>query len=948
MFMKFPLAGANRQRKSGTQSNGQLYALLEPRQLLATTRTLLTGVPSLSQPHEIVADYQDDFAESGVFGFHWNAPANWRDGVSSGDMTQGNLRQTGLFRDLFLDGEIYRASETSEKANWPANFLQLDKSGGHVGAHRFGDNAHNRYAIVSYEAESSGFYSIVHSHLSKTTAVGDRVDVRVWVGQDQVQESVSTQPIDKDQFSVDFDANLGFVTQGEKIFVAIGAGGNHVGDHFELDFSIAKFEGAFVAGYGDDFGRNQIGWSYYWNAPDNWMDPVGALGEEIQFATGRVGDLASYRTLTGTGSLTPDGNLDGHDNLPASFLRLTRNGGVVGGSINGQNSFDRFAISAFEVANSGYYAITDSVLEKLKPKGNGLELLVHDSDGEVLSRQFVDPLEAASFDMPLGYLAQGEKIYVAVGANGDHVADVFRMDFTVVAEPMLRRAPVRDFESQQTVHVSDYGAIPDDGLADHSQIQSSINAAIELQRLTGDSVTIQLEEGTYRLEKADAANLVFSRAASLIFQGAGEELTELMYAAHDGQGIRIADSENLIFREFSIDHEALPFTQGSVQRVVDQDTLIVEVDPGYVAPNDPVVFDGGRNSHRTQFLTSDRSGRLINNERFVVADLDSVVQISDTVFEVSYRRSLPASLSVGDAWYQATRINDNGNFGVFRNDGFITISNVTSYAGPAAFVHGQGNHEVNVLDSRVNLKDGRLVSVLGDGVHASRNEVGVWVEGSTFVGLSDDAMNIYRHELEVEIQQVGPNRFTLSEVHRDLIVGERVVFYRADGFRAQARIVSLDGGELVVDRPIDDFDSETRLAPLDHATRGSVIRDNVMERQRAGLGSIIVWSPNTTIIGNEFRSVNTHGIATNAYQAVSLADGLIVQGNQFDDLGFSSFLGERNWAAIEVGLNTRDNVVLDNVFSRLFGDEVEGSALASGLGELPLSVVFELKYFEVD
>lgn len=908
------------------------YDHLEPRQLLASlsggsdARTLYSDVPNLSHPHEIVANYREDFTQTDSnFSYQWNAPDGWSASGSPGDLSQGSLEQSDLHRDLVFDGRTYRAGDQAHESNQPANFLFLDEFGGHVGSHAFQANAHDRFAIVAYEVENSGFYSVIDSVITKYRDAGDGIEIKVWVEGDDVTNEFTTEA--GKQYSIDFDTNLGFLNRGEKILIAVGAGDSHVADSFRWDFSIARFDGTKVADYRDNFaGAN---WSYYWNAPSNWNTIPNAISNQ-PITSGAVGDIDSYRPLVGGANLTPDGNLDGVDNFPAGYLRLNRNGGMPGASINENNVTDRFAIAAFEITNSGYYAITDSWLQKTLAKGNGIELLIHDSHRNTLHKETVNPLQTTSFDMQLGYLKKGESIYVAIGANGDHTADMFQLDYSIVAEPTIRTAPVKDIQTHHTIHVGNFGAVPNDSADDRIAIQNAINAAIQLQQTTGQAVTIQLAAGTYRLGIANAENLQIKGAENLVFQGTGQQETELLVTQHNAGLFRITDSENLIFRDFNVDYESLPFTQGDVIEVVDANTLIVQVDAGYRAPNDRQLFTDNLTSHRTQFLTADRSGRMIHQERYVIADLDSVEEVSPGVYEISYRRDFPGNLTAGDAWYQIARINNRSIFGAYRNDGFITISQVSAYAGPPGFVQGQDNGAINLLDVNIDLKDNRLVSLLGAAVHASRNKAGVWVENSRFVGLSDDIMNLYRQERDYLQQQLAPNRFLLSTT-KDLHQGERVVFYRDDGYRHEAKIVSVVNGQLVTDRAIVGFDANTRLAPIDHASTGSVIRDNVIERHRAGKGSLIVWSPNTTIIGNQFRSINTHAIATNGYEEQTLSDGLIVQGNHFQDVGFSSFQNETQFAAIETGRNTRRNHILDNSFSELFGNAIEDTSLDTSL-----------------
>ena len=921
------------------------YQTLEAKQLLAgdlspaaaevqpslPLRTHFSTVPDRALPHEITANYREDFSSASDpnsrWNFWWNAPEGWTDNGPAGDLQTGKLSHTSLFQPLEFDGLMYRAGAGELRANLPANYLMLTSVGGHPGSHAANENGHDRFAIVSYTVAQSGFYSIVDSVISKVREMGDGIEVILWVGNDTVSKTVSAEP--GHSYSSDFNTNLGFLEKGESVFAAVGTKGDHLADSFLWDFSIAKFDAKVLGDYRDDFGKANSNWSYSWNAPIGWTtrQPNSPNWPAASMQVAQVHEPL----IPIDGQLTPDGNLNFADSYPAGFLSLNATGGVAGLSAHENNSSDRFAIAAYKVAASGYFAITDSFIQKTSGVGNGIELLISDSSGNHIKQLFVDPMETASLDSYLGFIGKGESIYVSIGPDGDHSADVFEMDLTIVAEPMLRADPVRDMVTPREVRVRDFGAIPNDGNNDRVQIQRAINAAAEMQKSTGEAVRIRLDAGTYEFQVVDDTNLLFQNVKDLVFQGSGQDETELLFSHQRARGFRVVDSQNLIFKDFSIDHEQLPFTQGVVQSVVNANTLIVRVDAGFRAPNDPDLFDPELlTSYRTQFLDAGRSGRLLDGEAYRIADLSSIVQVGPDTYQVSYGLELPETVESGVAWYQIARANPRSNFNLYRNQGWITISDVTSYASPSGFAQGQLNHQVDILNANIELKDNRLVSVLGDAVHSQRNHVGSWIENSSFEGLSDDVVSMYRIEIDYLESQLSPNLFLVNS-NSNLFAGDEIIFYRDDGYREEARIASIFENYLKTDRAITGFGDNTRIAPLEYASRNSVIRDNVFSNHRAGHGTIIMWSPNSTMIGNKFSGINTRAIAANAYTESTMSDGMVVQGNRFSDVGFSSWLDIHQWPTVETGRNAHNSIVADNVFSQLAGVAIRDPGVDSQL-----------------
>lgn len=114
-------------------------------------------------------------------------------------------------------------------------------------------------------------------------------------------------------------------------------------------------------------------------------------------------------------------------------MQMTPRGGHPGLSVSNSNpvTFDRFAVATYEAKTSGYYEIIDSLLHVAHPKSNGVEFHVFINNGPVIFSGKTTDQGLFYFDTRLGYVARGDKIRVAVGANGDSSYDYFNFDFSV-------------------------------------------------------------------------------------------------------------------------------------------------------------------------------------------------------------------------------------------------------------------------------------------------------------------------------------------------------------------------------------------------------------------------------------------------------------------------------------------------------------------------------------
>ncbi|MFT5303355.1 MAG: hypothetical protein ACI814_004174, partial [Mariniblastus sp.] len=930
-------------RRPGTQGSLD-YASLEPRQLLAT----------------VVANYADDFA--GLDGqltpgwqYQWNSPVDGD--LRTGQISDANTEFVSMVHTAFRtnwtsDGDLNPSNSTE------SGYLLLSRAGGHPGTpSQAGSSVVERYSIASFTVSESGFYEIADSFIGlqpvNLEANSNGVEYRVFVNRNEALVEGVVEQGSRNYF----DTALGFLRSGDKVQVAFGANGSHAYDYFKTDFSITRDESReqVVGGYRDDFGTqdnasdDSSGWQYLWNAPVGWSQENGL---DVNRRSGAIDDPTSFLPLenAGNGFFTADGDLDGRNSSPDSYLRLSSHGGLVGAGYRTPVYHDRFAIAAFTVPNSGLYAINDSFLRVDQLSNDGVELFVQVGDQGLA---FESPLvvqggSQKSFDVELGYLQKGDTVYVGFGANGNHISDYFETDFELIRY-LPRSAPdlsLLDHEGD-SISVNDGrfgvpGAIPDDNQNDLAGIESALSYAAVNQ-----FSRVEFDPGVYNLSSNgmnDDQNSFLRMVGyhDLVVDGNG---STLIVDDHTRALFLLFNSSNVIFTNFTVDYaervpasgpeandlyKPLTFTQGRVShldRASNTFTLTVNTD-AFVAPDESFQVDNSRGWGYALDPLVD--GRLKKATEWHYSTIGVTEGANPGEFTIQVSHS--DGLANGDR-YVLQRRHNVPVFGFYAGSSNVSVVGVTAYSAPAVFVSSLHSDHVNVIDSHVAVRPDdwsstpntqRWKSINADGVHVQSNRTGVWVEDSTFDGLGDDVMNFYTLPLTV-YEQINETQLTLGTVHLDKLgslasssmqVGDRLTFFDpvwgrimdevrvlaveqvrvadpADPLGAELRLqtVTLDqpvAGVLVGD-PTDDsgYRNETTVFNTS-LSRSALVQDSVLANSRR-YGNFLM-AQNVQLLDNVYEGLSDQAIAAHnepGWPLGPFTSDILIQGNHFVDNGFS-------------------------------------------------------------
>lgn len=210
------------------------------------------------------------------------------------------------------------------------------------------------------------------------------------------------------------------------------------------DFSQDYFNQEALDSFASGF---PVGWRYLWNAPSDWIDgqpadpqnPFGSpgfAGSSATFQGGPLGASAGYREMLFEDAFfdifTPDGQPAPGTGEPAKFMRLGAtflHPGRAAGQISPAgnpgifNQYDRNVIIEYTVDEDADYSIVNSNIKMGDTNStDGVRLLVFLNDD--ISNLFVDlgiqgnSIASHNFDISLGNLTAGDKIYVAISPDG--------------------------------------------------------------------------------------------------------------------------------------------------------------------------------------------------------------------------------------------------------------------------------------------------------------------------------------------------------------------------------------------------------------------------------------------------------------------------------------------------------------------------------------------------
>lgn len=848
-----------------------------------------------SAPTGLVAKYSTAWAgwpngrsQSGAFRYQWNAPAGWTPGSVATDYAAGAITDPTNFRELNfvtnVDGR-YSAFKVEADASsadaLPADTLQFRSDRVRPGAPAGvpsggGTNGQDRYAIVSYtipnrdpNVDEGGFFSIEDSFLTKLSGSGDDVEVLVFTSRDPEHPAVRnyarpvTAGTTADRETVSFDGALGYLSEGETIYVAIGADGSSASDEALFDFSVWRSDPILVTHLDES-------------------SPTTVNGNAVRVST-TAPQSGLYSLHKGLAEFLPAANI--------APVELT----VRVGS---------------RVVNEQPIVLT-----------TGLRM-----DSLTMDLGYVPQRESISLTLTSSSALQAEAVDYAFDlaeyaprAKPLRAADltptlVINVPAPVFFSPGVQNA-IQNTTNLQTALTQAFN---------HTEGAANANKVAHIKLAAGQ--TYELDKAGLVLNQQNQYLFSLSSYERLIFDGQGATLliknaqVGLYNVSRSGTSVQ----EKIVFQNFTIDHhqDALPFTQGVIHSVtsLDSNSVKVKFDVDLNLYDSPLDARFTPSSNSGYFYELDANGvptgRLPDGawSSYVVDDDFSATSIVHEAGDPANRfthfvtRSPGISVLInegpGNGWLVRTRTSTNFRFD---NADGITLDNVTSWASPGAFMIYWQAGNVSLLNVKHEIKpgSGRYVSSSADSIHG-RSRDGLWIQNSKFEPAGDDLFNAYAVHYAIETQPssttLGLGVYNSSNVldpsawgTRDFLVGEQVALWDPVTGTVIARrtvtAVNTVTQTATIDRP---FDSVTLYNPtlternmflinVDSVSNYFVRDSQFINSMRFGM---IVKGNDFYLLGNEYRGnleAAIQAINEPSWPEAFIAERLHIQGNAFAD-----------------------------------------------------------------
>ncbi|WP_027138655.1 LamG-like jellyroll fold domain-containing protein [Gaetbulibacter saemankumensis] len=469
-----------------------------------------------------------------------------------------------------------------------------------------------------------------------------------------------------------------------------------------------------------------------------------------------------------------------------------------------------------------------------------------------------------------------------------------------------REAPLVDLKTTQSIMVSNYGAVVNDGNDDTQGITAAIQAAVNLATEAAP-VRLIFENGTYDLMPTNGSHsLSMTNANGVLWDGQGAQ-----FVVHNPVVgfLKLLRCSNTIIKDLSVDYSTLPFTQGKITNV-DAANGFFEfvVDDNFPLP----VESHFTNAPQRWGMIKNSKGGIKEGTRNLIPHNRYFELVGTRTYKYANQSSSTLSkVEVGDYFVHIARYNGST---IILNDGGknLTYLNVTGYASPAGSFNARNSQEWSVINCNIKLKEGRVNSSNADAIHVSGGKIGPWVENSLFEGFSDDCMNLKYHKRQIK-EVHSPTQITVQFLTE---VNDNLEFYNPrDGvFLGSATVTNVQnlGGNLfkiTLSSPINI----TNIDASDHqltdkayietkSNESFIFRNNIVRNSRRY--GILIQSKYALIENNLFQNLSGSGIRIENgvdWGEGFRADNIQIKNNRFENCGYDTdFISSNNSAAIAV------------------------------------------------
>tara|TARA_Y100001970_G_C14254917_1_gene874544 strand:- start:6090 stop:7844 length:1755 start_codon:yes stop_codon:yes gene_type:complete len=461
--------------------------------------------------------------------------------------------------------------------------------------------------------------------------------------------------------------------------------------------------------------------------------------------------------------------------------------------------------------------------------------------------------------------------------------------------------------------LSDYGAIPSDGMDDSAALVKALSSA---KNLAPKPVTILMDEGRYEFltlgNDQHKSHIQIYGFSDLTIRGKGPQ-TELIMSDSKADGIVINSSSAVRIEQLSIDYQPLPYTQGSVVVANEKDrTFDIQIDEGFNSPlTENLVTQKGRKTRAYLFRPSDNKLTSRFSDQYPLKVDGNLEKRLEKTSDGNYRFFSVNSVThdfvgykvvvVGRSRYDAIKVNDSSK---------VTINAVDIYSSPSTgFKIRNSVGRTIVSNSRIIPKPNseRLLSTNADGLHAKFNRAPIILKNSHMEAMGDDGVNIGGAYQGI-YKQLADN-ILLVEPHRTLKKDDTItVTNRKTGVVKSVAIIK------EVERVSYDERDLMKLTLKSSVKSVITVNDGAAVDDSDQITSINTTGQNSLIMNNRFKNIRGRGIMLHGEYS-------IVKGNHFASFrGPGVVIGPDFWWG--ESSSASHSIIKDNTFDDIYWNNI--------------------------
>ena len=470
-------------------------------------------------------------------------------------------------------------------------------------------------------------------------------------------------------------------------------------------------------------------------------------------------------------------------------------------------------------------------------------------------------------------------------------------------------------------HVRDFGAVPSS-----DDVRLALETAVKAaSKVNGPTEILFEPNAVYRISLPDefADQLkhawLINNATNLTINGRG---STLLVANPEIGAICTKNSSHITVKNFTIDFDPLPYTQGIIKKVnLSEYWFELELDKGFPEPSLP-CFDRAM-AKWGMTIRPQTDGRKIYGPTPVVTKRRE--KVADRVWRFFPEKNEPgygyddmllsANLKPGEPYIHMARNYSSGVAAI--NCDHVLWENITllSTPGLAFFPHITSHHTIR--NCHVKVKKGRTFSTNSDGIHMRSSRGNVLIEDCSFEGMCDDGINLHSSALSVQ-EQPAPDQILVIKHTFSVRAGDELILVRsasADiGDKTKVKEVLDKGGSWLVtlDKSFpkletgSGFEYSDNFYNLSEMASPFVIR-NCRFNDYRGRG-ILVSSQNGLIENNTFNLNEGWGVVF-SYESVRWAEGPLAKNITVRNNDFYAH-GDASQAAILSHIETRNDATV--------------------------------------